>query len=540
MHHMRNTMRFLLWSGLAVASALGADGDLPAGAAMAPIRIGIGPAHRTLTLDQAIEMAMGNNLDIAIERTNVDSANQAIQAARGAFDPVLAWKPGIDNSQTPTPSLIDSTTGVVTQHSAGQNFALHESTAWSGLSFDASFDDRRLTLASPFVALNPFYISQLRFGITQPLLRGRGTDAARTLVTIRSRQRDVSAAELEARAIDVAARTAAAYWDLVALRRQGEVDAEAVDLARTQLERDRRRIAAGSLASVELSASQAELEKRLDDWYRTAGAITEQENALKTLLAHDRGDPLWAVALEPSENAAPEPPAAVLLDDAVAEALGRRPELREVDSQLAANQIETRQDADLTRPQVNLVASYTRSGMAGTVNALPPALAALGVASALPASAIGGAGASLASLFTGNYQSVQVGLEIDITVRNRTARANLADNAIARKRLELMRARAEQAVAAEVRNALQALDTARQRVRASGAAAQAARDKLESESRLFATGESTNFLVLTRQNEYSDARRRQVEAEAALAKAVAQYQTATATILSERQIRVAR
>jgi len=103
-----------------------------------------------------------------------------------------------------------------------------------------------------------------------------------------------------------------------------------------------------------------------------------------------------------------------------------------------------------------------------------------------------------------------------------------------------MRARAEQAVAAEVRNALQALDTARQRVRASGAAAQAARDKLESESRLFATGESTNFLVLTRQNEYSDARRRQVEAEAALAKAVAQYQTATATILSERQIRVAR
>ena len=38
-------------------------------------------------------MAMGNNLDIAIERTNVDSANQAIQAARGAFDPVLRGNP---------------------------------------------------------------------------------------------------------------------------------------------------------------------------------------------------------------------------------------------------------------------------------------------------------------------------------------------------------------------------------------------------------------------------------------------------------------
>jgi HAE1 family hydrophobic/amphiphilic exporter-1 len=348
----------------------------------------------------------------------------------------------------------------------------------------------------------------------------------------------MSAAELEARAIDVAARTVAAYWDLVALRRQGEVDAEAVDLARTQLERDRRRIAAGSLASVELSASQAELEKRLDDWYRTSGAITERENALKTLLASDRSDPLWAVALEPSENAAAGPPAAILLDDAVGEALGRRPELREVDSQLAANEIETRQNADLTRPQVNLVASYTLSGMAGTAHALPPALAALGVASALPPSASGGNGASLASLFAGNYQSVQVGLEINLTARNRTARANLVDDAIAHKRLELMRARAEQAVAVDVRNALEALNTARQRIRASDAAAQSAREKLDSESRLFATGESTNFLVLTRQNEYSDARRRQVEAQAALAKAVGQYQTATATILSERQIRV--
>jgi HAE1 family hydrophobic/amphiphilic exporter-1 len=532
-------MRFLLWSGVALASALGADGDLPAGSAIAPKRVGIGPAHRTLTLDQAIELAMRNNLDIAIERTNLDSANQAIQSARGAFDPVLQWNSGIDNTQSPTPSLIDSTTGVVTQHSAGQTFALHESTPWNGLSFDASFDDHRLTLATPFVALNPFYVSQLKFGITQPLLRGRGTDAARALVTIRSRQRDVSADELEARAIDVAARTAAAYWDLVALRRQGEVNAEAVDLARTQLEQDRRRIAAGSLAAVELSASQAELEKRLDDWYRTAGAIAEQENALKTLVARERSDPLREVAIDPSEDAAAAPPL-IPLDDAVKDALRRRPELREVDSQLAANEIETRQNVDLTRPQVNLAASYTLSGMAGTTHALPPSLAALGVASALPPSASGGAGASLLSLFAGDYQSVQVGLEINLTGRNRTARANLADNAIARKRLELMRARAEQAVAAEVRNALEALETARQRVRASDAAARSARERLDSESRLFATGESTNFLVLTRQNEYSDARLRQVQAQAALAKAAAQYQTATATILSAREIRVAR
>jgi outer membrane protein TolC len=99
---MRRVIRFLLWSGVALASALAADGDPSAGAgSIAPVRIGIGPARRSLTLNQAIELAMGNNLDIAIERTNVDSATEAIESARGAFDPVLQWKPGLDNTQTP-------------------------------------------------------------------------------------------------------------------------------------------------------------------------------------------------------------------------------------------------------------------------------------------------------------------------------------------------------------------------------------------------------------------------------------------------------
>jgi HAE1 family hydrophobic/amphiphilic exporter-1 len=121
---------------------------------------------------------------------------------------------------------------------------------------------------------------------------------------------------------------------------------------------------------------------------------------------------------------------------------------------------------------------------------------------------------------------------------DRAARANLAADAIAEKRLGLVRSRAEQTIEAQVRNALQALETARQRMRAAAAGAAAAKEKLESESRLFATGESTNFLVLTGQNEYSAARRRQVEADAAFNKAVAQYQAALGVTLSWRGIEV--
>src|SRR5581483_447024 len=82
----------------------------------------------------------------------------------------------------------------------------------------------------------------------------------------------------------------------------------------------------------------------------------------------------------------------------------------------------------------------------------------------LPASLAGGFGSSVSSLFHGNYQTVQIGFALDLTVHNRTAAANLEETAIAQKRLGLMRERVEQAIEAQVRNALQGIDTARQRM----------------------------------------------------------------------------
>ena len=108
-----------------------------------------------------------------------------------------------------------------------------------------------------------------------------------------------------------------------------------------------------------------------------------------------------------------------------------------------------------------------------------------------------------------------------LTLRNRTAEANVAQSVIAERRLKLEQARVEQGIEAQVRNTLQAIQTARQRIAAAEASAKAAKDKLDSETRLFAAGESTNFLVLTRQNEYADSRRRAVAAHLDLNRAVA-------------------
>jgi HAE1 family hydrophobic/amphiphilic exporter-1 len=208
------------------------------------------------------------------------------------------------------------------------------------------------------------------------------------------------------------------------------------------------------------------------------------------------------------------------------------------------------------KPQVNLFGAYTATGVAGslrttenpfsTSNALlfervnelsrGSGLSPLPDFSfgSLPGNLVGGYVSSLGNL--PRYGSIQAGLQMDFTIRNHAARAGLAQSVIAERRLKVEVLRTEQRIEAEVRNALQAIQTARQRIAAAEASARAAREKLESETRLFQSGESTNFLVLTRQNEYLDSRHRAVVAQLDLNKAVAQLDQAAGNTLKRHGV----
>ena len=148
-------------------------------------------------------------------------------------------------------------------------------------------------------------------------------------------------------------------------------------------------------------------------------------------------------------------------------------------------------------------------------------------------------GTTLTNLFGGSYSTVSVGLSFDFTFRNNAAQGNLAQTVVAERRLKLLQTQVEQAIAAQVRNGLQQLETARQRIAAADASARAAGEKLESETRLFQSGESTNFLVLTRQNEYADARHRLLVARLDFNKAIARLEVALGSTLQAHKIETA-
>jgi HAE1 family hydrophobic/amphiphilic exporter-1 len=237
-------------------------------------------------------------------------------------------------------------------------------------------------------------------------------------------------------------------------------------------------------------------------------------------------------------------------------------ELRSLELSLDQTRTQVQLASSALKPQVMLTANYFNSGLAGSLapntgggfanflgplfervntlsdlNGLPP-LPPAQTGGAVPASLIGGYGSTLSNLTTGNFQTVAAGISFEWNPRNRAAKGQLEQSILQQRRLQLTRAQIEQGIAAGVRTALQNLEAARLRIDAARASERAAREKLESEIRLYQTGESTNFLVLTRQNELLDSRRRVVAAELLLNRAVAQLQQALGSTLQANQIRL--
>ena len=246
----------------------------------------------------------------------------------------------------------------------------------------------------------------------------------------------------------------------------------------------------------------------------------------------DRTHALWNRPLspaDPTDRAIPQ----LSIDEAMKLALTRRPEIGVLDATVAQNAIDQQLFADQARPRVDLVGGYSLAGLAGTAITQPsalfqdrsrrrhPAERAVGARVArrhraervarrarhCPPFLIGGWADSLANIANRRYPTGTVQLQMELPLGNRTAKANLARSRIEQTQLARQRLQLEQAIEAEVRNALQAVESSNQRLRSAATARRNAQEQYDSERRRFDSGLSTVFLLLDRQTRWSPHRR---------------------------------
>lgn len=523
-------------------------------------RVGVDESRPlALTLFDSVKLALEQNRDIEVERINVQQADYDLFAARGANDISLGVSSFYEHKTVPVGSLLSGgPNGTLTTRTLNYDFSAQQLLP-TGAQWIAGLTNSRGDGNSLFASLNPQYNTAMTFQIRQPILRNFKIDEARRRIQIARRGLDLSDSQFRQKAIEIVSRVQRSYWDLVFALKDVQIQRESVELAGSQLERNRRMVNEGTLAPIDLVSVEAELERRKEGVLNATETVTRAENALKQLILGDREASAWNQPIIPSD--APDlNPTSFALTDAVAAAFANRPELSRNNLQQEINKVDVTFFENLTKPQVDLIASYTSTGLSGTpaaignpftatttllldrVNALsvlagiPPVTVPPG--SALPGFLSGGYGQSLQNLFSNDFRTFRFGVSISLPLRNRTAEGQLGRSIAEGRKIGAQRKTLEQTIEAEVRNALQAVEIGRRRVATARASREAAQKQSESEQRRFDAGISTTYFVLERQNALSEAEGRELKAITDYNKSLSELQRVMGTTLSSANVQV--
>jgi HAE1 family hydrophobic/amphiphilic exporter-1 len=559
-------------AGLFVITLLSAGPDTPAlvlraqqapatdPAVVLPPRIGVaaGPPV-SLTLEDAIRMTLEQNNDVTIARLEADAAKQDVYAAEGVFDPKLLPFLSYQRTVSASASAIGGAReGRIEQNLAAGTLGLDGRAPWAGGRFTLDFTSSKIESSNQFARLNPQFPSALAATYIQPLARGRTIDAERRQILLARRTADLTGSQLTRVLMDQITLVEQAYWDLAFAVRNLDVQAGALAQAQSQVQSNERQVRGGTLAPIDVVEAQTQVANFRQTVASAQQALTEAENRLKSLVLGSRQAAEWNKPIMPIE-ATDRPTPSLSLEEAVTLALTRRPELASLDTARAQNEIDRQYFQNQARPQMDLVGAYSLSGLAGSslgsvdspiggdgsdaavlarlnelsavVGLTPLPVPPPSSGSSVPPFLVGGYGDSLGNLLGRRYPTASLQLQMELPLANTTARANLARTRIEATQLARQRQQLEQVIEAEVRNALQAVQSSQDRFDAASAARRSAQEQYDSERRRFESGLSTVFLVLERQTDLVVAQARELRARADLNQASALLDRAVGSTL---------
>ncbi len=498
-------------------------------------RVGI-ESEKRIALNDAIELVLANDPELAISQISLEQAGYNIKGSKGFFDPVFSLETNKSKTSIAIASAIGgSSSGRLNNKQFDFMPKISGNSPWFGTNYALTFSDSRQESDNSFNSLNPQYPSSMTLNLTQPLWRGLRIDSGRRSLSVARKNRELSTEQLRQRVIERVTQAVQFYWELAYAWQNLDVQREAVRLAVEQYESNRRQAEQGLLAPIEVVAAQTQVATFQQGLAMAQQVLTSAENNLKQMMMSDLNNPLWNAALIPETQLDLDavPPT---LKEALAMAFDSRPELTESSINIAINKVNTQYYKDQMKPQINAVATFAASGLAGFAQPLdsespfpriPP-----------PDRLIGSNSKSLSNLWSGYYPTAKVGIQISLPFRNRTAEANAANSVAEGRRLEIVKKQMQMYVEADVRNALEQWSSARVRHDAAIIARRAAEEQYKSEQRQFQAGTSTMFLVFQRQSGFIAARSSEVRARADLAEAIANVDRATARTIEKRQIKL--
>lgn len=518
----------------------------------------VGEQQKTLSLNEAVEMALRNNADILISNKNVKVAEFDLQSSKGAFDTKFSASTNFERAKSPlTNSIFSSGDSVIKNRVLTNSFKIEKPLTSNGTVLSSELSNSFQTTNDPFNSFRRSYQPALNFSLRQPLFKGRKTDESRRQIEIAKKNLSLSDQQFRQQTIEIIAETQRAYWDLSLALKDLQVQQDAVRVTKAQLETTRRKIEQGSTAPIEAVSLENQVAKFESAVFQSLENVTKAQNALKNLIAESETANIWNEAILPTDDINLKIPE-TSVSEAIETAYQNRLELKQNETSRSINEINRKFYKDQTKPQIDFTVGYTMNGFAGTPNnsnfnfgdpnlkarvnelselaKLPPL--PVTTPSGVPTNLNGGLNKSLANLFKQDFNTFQVGITINIPLENRTAKAELGKNLVEAEKLELEKRKISQNITAEVRNAVQTLQMLKLRLQSAQTSREAAEKEYESESRKYNSGYATSslFILLEKQKNLTSAKATEVQIRLELNKAIADFERVTGNPSGNLQI----
>jgi hypothetical protein len=289
-----------------------------------------------------------------------------------------------------------------------------------GGAFSLNYGSTRATANTPTILLNPLTQGSLNLNISQNLLQGFGASVNNRYIRIARNNSRYSELQLKQQVTTTVSAVLNLYWDLVAFNEDARLKRLALDAARQLYEDNKKELAAGAIAAIEVTRAQAEIPARSEDVLIAETNLLQQEIVLKNALSR-RGmeDPALEeahiVTLDPIQ--VPEQEGLAPLKDLVKQALDQRPDLEQNRINIQSQLLVLSGDRSALKPSLQAFASFTNAALVGAPNPLN-----VGNPDNLPDPYYYGAyGSLLAQIFRRNFPNYTAGFSLTVPLRNRAA-----------------------------------------------------------------------------------------------------------------------
>jgi outer membrane protein len=381
-----------------------------------------------LSIDDAVALALENNLDIGIARYNLNIADTdvlrakagaailgvfagvvqntpgggvgglGVQAGSGAggtsagaggagaglggltgstlgsgpqitsFDPILTGGLQWDHFNQLASSVFVGVP-VLSQNTQTYNFAYTQGFQ-SGTNLSVGFNNVRQSTNSPFTALSPLLNTGFQFRLTQHLLQGLGFAANNRFIRIAKNNREVTDVAFRLQVITTVDQIENMYWDLVFFFENVRVQQESLTFAQKTLSDTQKQVQIGSLAPIEVVRAQSTVAADQQSLIQAQNNLQLQQLLMKNALSRTLVDPRLADAevIPTSTIQLSAQEEVTPTQDLVNDALGHRPELSEARINLASQEISNKAVRSALLPTLDVFAYYGGSGLAGAQN----------------------------------------------------------------------------------------------------------------------------------------------------------------------------